>query len=165
MSCLELFSVTKRGDSGRNCIIWVTYASDSFRKNNNKLSTRTAFTPVELLFSSGSLKPLRSQLLALTCQTASFNSPFTLLIKNKKCHSLQELQDPPSRDAAVGELCLPGKFRRGWAAYLLFLGSVSGPRALVPPALPVLLAPRHSATGEKFTFWWKSGIRRENDIQ
>lgn len=87
MSCLALSSVTTRVDSGRNCIFLVTSASGSFRGEKKAPERRQCLPPAELL-SSGSLKPLRSQPLALTCQTASFNSPFTLLIKNKKCHSL-----------------------------------------------------------------------------
>lgn len=101
MSCLALSSVTTRVDSGRNCIFLVTSASGSFRGKKKKAPERRQCLPPAELLSSGSLKPLRSQPLALTCQTASFNSPFTLLIKNKKCHSLQELQDPPSRVAVL----------------------------------------------------------------
>ena len=109
MSCLELSSVTMPVDSGRNCIFFFSHFCKRFIQKKTTTPVHPLPSPVELLFSSGSFQPLRSQPLALTCQTASFNSPFTLLIKNKKCHSLQELQDPPSRDAALSASCVFGE--------------------------------------------------------
>lgn len=61
------------------------------------------------------LQPLRSQPRAATCRTASADSPFPSLIKNKKCHSLQEWQDPPSREGCCCQsaVFIAGKFRPG----------------------------------------------------
>lgn len=111
----------------------VTSASAAFRRKPQH--TRGAGQPPRARLREASPSPP----LAPTCQAASSNSPFTLLIKNKMRHSLQELRDPPCRDAALSRAVFTGKVQAGLSAHLLFLGSVCAARARShpPPRRPV----------------------------
>lgn len=97
--CLELSLVTLPVDSGRSCIFSPSCKAIHSEKEGGKKKKKKSKHPPP--WCSSELSPL----LWLAKQLVLIHlSP--LLIKNKKCHSLLELQDPPSGEAGLSGCCI-----------------------------------------------------------
>lgn len=120
--CLELSLVTLPVDSGRSCIFGPSckaiHSEEGGKEKEEKKKKKGKHPPPQCSSELSPLLWLAKQLVLIHL------SP--LLIKNKKCHSLLELQIHPAGSRAVRLLDLLRKFREGWgnAECCLLLGSL-----------------------------------------
>lgn len=97
--CLELSLVTLPVDSRRSCIFSPSCKAIHSEKEGGRGGEKRRKHPPP--WCSSELSPL----LWLAKQLVLIHlSP--LLIKNKKCHSLLELQDPPNGEARLSRCCI-----------------------------------------------------------